>query len=147
MAVNEVPTQTDLSSHSCTTPDADSDTGSGDPEFKNARMRSAYYWAAQAQAFMEKHTTGLSDQFHVEVMAGKPIIVTSPDFPAFEALESAWIDEGFPTTDAVFGQQPAWNRSELDDEIRYFIEPSSERLQMPFVPLENIDKSEFEHSG
>jgi hypothetical protein len=131
---------------STTKPQTDS-SESETPDFKNKRMSNAYYWAAQARAFMQKHTVGLSDQFYVEVMAGKAIIVTSPDFPAFDALNSAWVDEGFPTEDVSFTKQPAWERTELDDEVRYFIEPSDERLQTPLVPLSEIDKDEFAHGS
>lgn len=115
------------------------------PEFKNPQMRDAYYWAAQVSEFIARNTAGLDDEYYVEVLAGKPTIVTSPNFPAFDALKSAWIDEGFPTAEGVWNTEPAWNKRELDDETRYFVTPSDDRLKMPLVPLNEIDKSDFEH--
>ena len=96
-----------------TTADSDRETGTSSseeaaggsgaaPSFKNDRMRSGYYWAAQAQAFMEKHTAGLSDQFHVEESTGldslaNPIRQT----PVLTGLSCQVV--GDPSRDSVAG--------------------------------------------
>lgn len=139
-------------------PTATEEENEDDPdavEFKNQRMENAYYWAAQLRAFMNKHTTATEgDEYYVEIMAGKPILVVDLDFEwGIDALTSAWVDEGFPTEEGAWNAKPAWNKRKLSadkcgwsdngGEIRCFVEPSDERLQAPFVPLDQIDKSSF----
>ncbi|ERJ05106.1 hypothetical protein HLRTI_002905 [Halorhabdus tiamatea SARL4B] len=89
-------------------------------DFKDMQMENAHYWAAQARNFMNSQVHGLVGEWYVEIVAGKPTIVMSAEFPVggIDALETELVDHNFPD----------WNRRDLEDETRLFIQPTSDRL-------------------
>jgi hypothetical protein len=96
---------------------------------------------------MQKNTTA-EKLYYVEVIGGKAVLVLAPTFPdgGIDALESAWINEGFPTEEGVWSTQPAWERSELEDETRLFLVPTDGRLKVPYTPLDQVERDDYAHS-
>lgn len=145
-----------------TTATGDGDNGTGDqsdPTFKNDRMESAYYWAAQLRGFMNDETTFTEgEEYYIELAAGRPILVLRPEYDtAPDALAGPWVDHGFPTKRGIGNIiKPDWERRLIEadgkswqdeSEIRLFISPSDDRLQGPYTPLSEIDKSEYTSNG
>lgn len=97
--------------------------------FADERMANAYYWAAQADAWLtDGPNAGLEGRYTVEVLAGKPTIVLDDSFNAetTAALVNGLREYGFPS--------PIRTR-ELEAETRVFIsEPSDDRLYVDLDP-------------
>lgn len=107
------------------------ESGSGDA-FRSKRMENAYYWAAQADGWMENGpNAGIEGTYYVEIIGGRPVIV----------LDDTWNAE---TTSAIveslreYGFPRSIETNELSDgsgrRTVFLTEPTDDRLTADYYP-------------
>lgn len=106
------------------TTNVNEETNDEQRDFKNQHMRSAYYWAAQVNAWMtDGPNAGHEGCYYVQVRAGKPILVLDKSYSEEvvnhfrDSLDALIFDNGF-----LEGGDQTVTMRELDDEWRLFVE-------------------------
>jgi hypothetical protein len=102
-------------------------------EFDKQRIADAYYWAAQAQGFLDETIHGPND-YGVAIVGGKVVIFIGDKLPdgSVDTLEYELADHGFPL---------GWSRSPCENGERLYLIPTDKRL----VSQHEEDWQEFEN--